>query len=150
MQTVEIKYPFSHQVFKSMEFCPRAPSDIRKRLETEPNIIASLRGPGYKTVWYSVWCVIRLYSDGTQKHWFTKPKLSDIVVGTSIWKGSYFQFHKNGTVECRIDDGAWIWHSGTTPTVDDGHFRIESIHKQPCYCEDNSCGHEFRYQNCGL
>jgi hypothetical protein len=150
MQTVEIKYPFSDQIFKSMEYCPRAPADIRKRLDNERNIIASLKGPGYKTAWYSNWCVTRVYSNGTEKHWYTKPTLSDIVVGSSIWKGSYFRFHNDGTVECRIDNGTSIWHPGTTPTIDDGAFRIATVDKQPCYCEDNSCGHEFRYQDCGL
>jgi hypothetical protein len=106
-----------------MEYCPRLPDDIWRKVK-DMNMSVALDSDEYMTWWYPDSSVNRIYNDGTQKYWYPKPTLADVVAGCVIWKGAYFRFHTNGIVECRLDPvtGTAIWHPGVNPTIETGNF----------------------------
>ena len=145
MQTTSVKYQFSDINYSSIDWAPRLPDVIKASHYLEKKRFVSLtKDDGSHIVWYDDGIIIKTFPNGTEKVWYPKPTMQEILDGYKRWKGGYFRFHPDGTLEYRLDGEKYIWHSGVNPTVEHGHFEWPSVH----YCGNKSCDGDCGVQSC--
>ncbi len=100
IQTVEIYYPKSEFTFHSFE-----PIPVNNRLYAKAFLDSE---DGSQTEWLDKF-VKKVYLDGTQKCWYYKPTLKDVL--TVPGNGTYTQFYKDGSVIQKLRESTYHWSS---------------------------------------
>lgn len=102
LQTVEILSPRTTLVHYSQELAPVAPEWVLQSEEHE-----AVEEPGRVVVWWKGGTCDVYLEDGTIKRFWPKPTLTHAVHSST--NGSYYRFHRDGTVEQVFEEMNFFW-----------------------------------------
>ena len=146
MQTVIIRYPNTHLDIHGIEYRPRLPDYLLKVLALQRIV---MNKNSEITEWRPDGVVIKTRADGTEKIWWPKPTLSEIMQLCKTSKGGYFRFFGNGRVEYRVHGEVLAWLEGETPYVEYGNIEFPDGDGEPpeFYCINPHCDRNCQYHD---
>ena len=115
LQTVDVHFKNSSKVYHTLELAPIPKGDKCSYINDDVVYNDSVK----KIVWEWDGTITQTEKEtGTVKIWYARPTLADAIAYkhtdcTYGNQGSFFQFHRDGSVEAYCYDGSYYWSAAT-------------------------------------
>jgi hypothetical protein len=112
LQTVDVHFKNSSTVYHTLELAPVPKGGLCSYIKDDVVYSDSVK----KIVWEWDGTITETEKEtGTVKIWYPRPTLADAIAYKDTYgtHGSFFQFHRDGSVEAYCYDASYYWSAAT-------------------------------------